>query len=67
MAVELTGITKRFGAFVANDGIDLAVRRGKPRRISLALSWEGGAGVGLFRLGDHDLAVDDALFDLVEL
>jgi len=32
--VEMEGITKRFGAFVANDGIDLRVKRGRFTRCS---------------------------------
>lgn len=40
MAVELAAITKRFGAFIANDGIDLVVRRGEIH----AIIGENGAG-----------------------
>lgn len=39
-AVELTGITKRYGDLVANDGVDLSVRRGSIH----ALLGENGAG-----------------------
>jgi general nucleoside transport system ATP-binding protein len=39
-AVELTGITKRYPGVVANDGIDLSVRRGEVH----ALCGENGAG-----------------------
>ncbi len=39
-AVELKGITKRFGAFTANSGIDLAVRQGEIH----AIIGENGAG-----------------------
>jgi ABC-type uncharacterized transport system ATPase subunit len=39
-AVELRGVTKRFGALVANDGIDLSVARGEVH----ALLGENGAG-----------------------
>jgi ABC-type uncharacterized transport system ATPase subunit len=40
MAVELTGIVKRFGSFVANERIDLSVRRGEIH----AIIGENGAG-----------------------
>ena len=40
LALELRGITKRFGALVANDGVDLDVRRGEVH----ALLGENGAG-----------------------
>ncbi len=39
-AVELTGIGKRFGAVVANDGVDLVLRRGSVH----AVMGENGAG-----------------------
>ncbi|QEC47584.1 ABC transporter ATP-binding protein [Baekduia soli] len=40
LALELRGITKRFGAVVANDGVDLQLRRGEIH----ALLGENGAG-----------------------
>lgn len=40
LALELRGITKRFGPVVANDGIDLQLRRGEIH----ALLGENGAG-----------------------
>jgi len=39
-AVELSGISKRFGAVVANDGVDLVLRRGSVH----AVMGENGAG-----------------------
>ena len=40
MSIELTGITKRFGSFVAVDGIDLKVETGE----LLALLGPSGSG-----------------------
>src|SRR5262245_35773502 len=40
LAIELKSITKRFGTFVANDNVNLAVERGR----SQAISGENGAG-----------------------
>jgi simple sugar transport system ATP-binding protein len=40
MAVELIGVTKRFGAFAANDDVSIAVRRGEIH----AIIGENGAG-----------------------
>jgi simple sugar transport system ATP-binding protein len=40
VVLELKGITKRFGPLVANDGVDLALRRGE----IVALLGENGAG-----------------------
>ena len=40
LALELRGVTKRFGALVANDSVDLDLRRGEVH----ALLGENGAG-----------------------
>ncbi len=70
MAVELIGITKRFNAFVANDSVSIAVRRGEIH----AIIGENGAGKttlmnvlfgllqpdeGTIRIGGQDMVMAD--------
>ena len=63
MKLELRGITKRFGALVANDHIDLVVEPGEIH----ALLGENGAGkctlmnvlYGLYDPDEGEILVDD--------